>query len=317
MIKATSSGHLLVNVAVALFAGVAGSLLTLLVTGSFKAPPDHQSAVDINDTYENRTDHSPTQLLAESDEPFVVNRDDYVDTEVSQALVAATEERAQLAQVLAQLTRQVETLESDMINREAMDALERASESASEPLEFSGFGNEADFGQSLNGQDRIDTLVSVGIDLQTAQALQSRQDEYQLARLELFDQAEREGWIDSEQFSDRLNQLNERRPDLREELGDAAYDRYLFEAGRSNRVVIASIIPGSAAAIAGLEPGDLVISYADRRVFSTNDLQRATRSGVRGESVSVNIDRQGQSLFFELQRGPLGVTLRQDQRNPS
>ena len=82
-------------------------------------------------------------------------------------------------------------------------------------------------------------------------------------------------------------------------------------------MVIASIIPGSAAEIAGLSPGDVVMSYAGERIFSTNELQSATRSGVRGEFVAMNVDREGQRLFFDIQRGPMGVTLNREQQNPS
>ncbi|MFK8079706.1 MAG: hypothetical protein AB8B97_05425 [Granulosicoccus sp.] len=323
-----SSGHILASTSLALLAGVLGSVLTLLITGNLPLSSGQVSAQITAVDASPEIDQSPAESRLMRQDTAVAERPDLESesyTQLSQVLDEASEERAQLAQVLAQLTRQIETLESDFINLQAMNALDSATQPDTQqpgmPEGHSGgrgnFGNSGNFGPGINAQERIDTLVSVGVDLQSAQALQARQDQYQLARLELFDQAEREGWIDSEQFSDRLTELNDQRLDLREELGDEAYDRYLFEAGQSNRVVIASIIPGSQADIAGLQPLDMVIAYANRRVFSTGDLQRATRAGVRGEQVPVSVERQGQSLFFELQRGPLGVTLNQDQQNPS
>lgn len=311
----------MVNGALALFAGVLGSLLTLLVTNNLNVPEMNETTSEAADASVIRSDADiSAKLLPISDNsPAASNSAGTIDplAELQSALEQASEERAQLAQVLAQLTFQIETLESDAINQRALDALEGDSQATADQSASAGISDFGDFSQPLNGQDRIDTLVSAGIDLQSAQAVQARQDQYQLARLELFDQAEREGWTDTEQFSDRLAQLNEQRPDLRDELGDDAYDRYLFEAGRSNRVVVASIIPGSEAEIAGLQPGDIVISYANERVFATRDLQSATRAGVRGEPVAISVDRQGQPLFFDIPRGPLGVTLSQDQQNPS
>lgn len=309
-------GNVVLYGMIALLAGAFGSVLTLLATSNLQVPAFEPADQMVN----NATLDAPglsAEVPAEpnDDTPERLDRADNVETSgINEALKAASEERAQLAKVLAQLTQQVETLESDAINLQSLADIETLENTVTQQNGSTGFDS---FGQAVSGQDRIDTLVSAGVDLQSAQALQDRQDQFQLARLELFDQAEREGWADSEQFTDRLTELNETRPDLREELGDDAYDRYLFEAGRNNRVVIASIIPGSAAEIAGLSPGDVVMSYAGERIFSTNELQSATRSGVRGEFVAMNVDREGQRLFFDIQRGPMGVTLNREQQNPS
>lgn len=319
-VKNQPLGYYLFSAVLAISAGALGSFLTLLATNNLQVPVIDESGDQISTS----SDVQSNDVLASESTPTndvdsqnlnAENIGRY--TEFGNALKEASEERAQLAKVLAQLTRQVESLESDAINMRSLADLESSTQTDANQQGSSELGRAGEFSQSLGGQERIDSLVSAGIDLQSAEALQARQDQYQLARLELFDQAQREGWIDSEQFSDRLTQLNEQRPDLREELGDDAYDRYLFEAGRSNRVIVASIISGSAAEIAGLEPGDMIIAYAGERIFSTGDLQSATRAGVRGESVDISVNRQGQPLFFNIQRGPMGVTLNQDQQNPS
>ncbi|MFK7860580.1 MAG: PDZ domain-containing protein [Granulosicoccus sp.] len=323
--KSRTSGHILLKLAIPLFAAIVGSVLTLAATGKLLQSEANNIATIAPAGVDEAKAVSPI-IDDIAINPLDDNwRDDDNYEEFDTALKEASEERAQLAQVLAQLTRQIESLESDIINLQAMGSLQDNLQSGQDRPVSSDFShssgggdrNFGNFGQPLTAQDRVDALVSIGIDLQSAQNLQARQDQYQLARLELFDQAQREGWIESEQFSDRLTELNGQRPDLRAELGDDAYDRYLFEAGQSNRVVIASIIPGSQADIAGLAPGDIVISYANGRVFSTSDLQRATRDGVRGEPVPMDVSRQGQTLFFEVQRGPLGVTLNQDTQSPS
>lgn len=161
-----------------------------------------------------------------------------------------------------------------------------------------------------------DRLVAAGVDTQTASNLQNRIDQQDLARLELIDQASREGWRDSEEFDRQLATLEADQVDLRSELGDEGFDRYLYESGGSNRVGVGSVITGSAADQAGLQPGDRVISYADQRVFSLRELQQATRAGQRGEVVQVTVQRDGSEVVVSVPRGPLGITLQPERVEP-
>ncbi len=171
-----------------------------------------------------------------------------------------------------------------------------------------GFRRRGGFGQP-DSDEQYESLVSAGIDPAVAAEIKQRSDQWTLQRLELVDQASREGWRRSEEFEERMSALREERPDIRSELGDDDYDRYLFESGESNRVQIGSIIEGSAAQIAGVQVGDIVRSYAGQRIYTMRELQSATREGTRGESVSVFIERGSQQLALDVSRGPLGVTL--------
>ena len=164
-------------------------------------------------------------------------------------------------------------------------------------------------GSANTPREQYQNLLAAGIDQQSAEDIQQRSDSNQLARLELYDQATREGWLDSDDFSKRLSELESGRVDIRLELGDANYDRYLFAAGRNNRVAIASVIGGSAAQLAGIISGDRVLSYANQRVFTMRELQGATREGSRGEYVQITLQRDLDTVVTELPRGPLGVTL--------
>ncbi len=313
-----NSRDLLVNVALALFAGALGSLLTLLLTSNLTPPTNQDSG-------------SPVALVPVESEPITnqpvldtlvdqsLNDEAYsteLQRDLREALDEAAEERAQLAQTLVQLTRQIEILESDAINREGREALQSADTAQSTPENSTAAAN-AGGAERSEAQERIDSLIAAGIDAQQAQEIQARQDQYQLARLELIDQAERENWRDTDEFAQRSSELDAQRPDLRSELGDENYDRYLFESGRNNRVVVSAIIPGSVAETVGLQTGDMVISYANERIFSRRELQQATREGLRGESVALTVQRQGQTLFFDVPRGPLGVSMSAEQQSPS
>jgi hypothetical protein len=96
---------------------------------------------------------------------------------------------------------------------------------------------------------------------------------------------------------------------LRTSMGDEAYDQFLYASGGSNRVKVGSVMSGSAAEVAGLMSGDLVLSYGDQRVYQFNDLRRLSYTGDVGELVVVEVKRADNSVTqLVLPRGPLGVS---------
>jgi chaperonin cofactor prefoldin len=159
------------------------------------------------------------------------------------------------------------------------------------------------------GEDRRAALVAAGVPEAQAQDVVWRQSEQDLERLELRDQAIREGWFRSERYFEELQALNDGGVNLREEIGEQAYDSYLFQAGANNRITVTSIIPGSAAELSGMLPGDIIESYAGDSVYSFSDLRAATTEGTRGEEVLVKIRRGDALIETWVARGPVGVTL--------
>jgi hypothetical protein len=152
-------------------------------------------------------------------------------------------------------------------------------------------------------------LVQAGLGEDAAAELVQRQGQKSLDRLNLRDIAAREGWLGTDRYRDELARIQEDAVDLRRELGDEAYDRYLYAAGEDNRVRIDGIIPGSVGELAGLQPGDMIETYAGDHVFNYSDLRDATAGGERGELVQVRIRRGGQVFDAWVARGPLGVQL--------
>ncbi len=158
-------------------------------------------------------------------------------------------------------------------------------------------------------QSDAETLIAAGFDPDEAGYLANRWGQQQMDLLYLRDQAMREGWIDTPRYEQAAQDLRSGRDSIREELGPEAYDRFLFAAGRANRVVLNSIIDSSPAQTIGLQPSDAVLSYDGNRIFSFNDLRTATTAGEPGAPVVIEIDRGGQRLELEIARGPIGVTL--------
>lgn len=154
-----------------------------------------------------------------------------------------------------------------------------------------------------------DSLVKAGIDPVVAADIVRRKNDVDLQLLELRDRAMREGYLGTGRYQRELNALMAENVVLRDEIGDDAYDRYLFATGQHNRVKIASVMMGSPAEQAGLKSGDMILSYNDKPMFKWNELQDATTKGERGEYVNVSVMRNGQLMNMWLPRGPLGVRL--------
>ena len=155
----------------------------------------------------------------------------------------------------------------------------------------------------------LDNLIKGGIDPSLAEDIVRRKNSIELKRLALQDLATREGYLNTQQYFDELEAINFNDISLREELGDQRYDEYLFNSKQNNRIRISSVMLGSAAEQAGIQAGDVVISYDNTRMFSWQELKDATSEGQLGEYVSISIYRDGQIFSFSVPRGPLGVQL--------
>ena len=158
-------------------------------------------------------------------------------------------------------------------------------------------------------QERWDALVSSGVPEGQADDILDRQASLELARLELRDRAAREGWSDSERFRQQSGDLARDVVDLRDEVGEAAYDRYLFNTGARNRVEVESVMQGSAGEASGLLPGDVIEAYAEERIFDARALRDATTRGRRGEQVLLQLRRGDVVVETWVPRGPIGVRL--------
>jgi hypothetical protein len=159
-------------------------------------------------------------------------------------------------------------------------------------------------------------MVQAGLAEDVAAELIRRQGQQSLDRLNLRDVAAREGWLATERYREELRRIEEDSVDLRQELGDEVYDRYLFAAGEDNRVRVDGIIPGSVGEMSGLQPGDLIESYAGEPVLTFADLRDGTSAGERGELVQVRV-RRGEQIFDTwVSRGPLGVQLESARAEP-
>lgn len=168
--------------------------------------------------------------------------------------------------------------------------------------------SEPEPGQDFEARAEARTarFMSVGFSAEDEKELTRRMDEAEMETLYLRDRARREGWLRTPQYREATAEL---RNELRNEIGEEAYDRLLYASEQNNRVLINDVLESSPAQEIGLKPGDVLISYDGTRVFSRRDLRVATRQGEPNDRVPLHVERNGQVLELEIPRGPLGVHL--------
>jgi len=144
-------------------------------------------------------------------------------------------------------------------------------------------------------------LTANGFNNEEAAWIIQQQSEAILDSLNAQYQAQREAF---EQGQNNLSQSDR----LRERIGDDAFEKYLEANNRATSVSVGSIINRSPAQNAGLQAGDHIIAYAGKRVFNIRDLNRQTLQGNVGESVLIEVERDGNPIQLTIPRGPVGVT---------
>lgn len=236
---------------------------------------------------------SPPTLAQRQDNPPVE-----ADTDLRERIAALVASSARMQSQLGAVTRRLEQLERAQMSSD----IERQDTRPPRPR---------------TPQERSAVLIEAGVPRALAEDILWEESDLALSRLELRDQAVREGWMGEERYREELRALNERDVPLRERVGDERYDRYLYLAGRDNRVSVTAAFSGSAAEQGGVEPEDLIEAYAGERVFNYADLRRATSEGERGELVQMRIRRGGQLIDLWVPRGPLGVQLDRRRVAPS
>ncbi len=276
------------------------ALATLGRSAPAPATQDLQTAPAAPSTTLSATDEPPiTPLLASA--PLAASETLQAKVSyLSKQRDAASAARQQLQDELSQVKTTIQTLE------QRLDELSKA-----EPVD-----TPQPRAIARSRQSEAKTFTAAGFDANEAEYLANRWGQQQMDLLYLRDEAIRDGWINTPRYEQAARELRRGSDSIREELGPEAYDRFLFAAGRANRVVLNSVIDSSPGQAVGLQPGDTILSYDGNRIFSFSDLRNATTAGEPDAPVVIAIDRDGQRLEFEIARGPIGVTLGSQRAEP-
>ena len=199
------------------------------------------------------------------------------------------------------LEEKIAELEARVVKLEATIAYEAQSDAETSKIVSAA--------NSMNRVLTKNSLLKAGLSEETAADIVRRRNEIELRKLELRDNASREDYLGTARYRRELTALVEEQTTLREELGDYAYDLYLYANGQPNRVKLLSVMLGSSAEQAGFMEGDIVLTYGQETMFDWNELKSATSEGELGEYVNVNVLRDGEAVSLWVPRGPLGVRL--------
>ncbi len=167
-----------------------------------------------------------------------------------------------------------------------------------------------EFRQRRNGQSdegRAERLIASGFAPDRAEWILQRESELEMEAMQARFDARRSG-DPVNPFDPSLNSNSA----LRAEIGDAEYEQYLQANNRPTAVSVGNVLESSPAQRVGLQSGDQIVSYDGTRVFDTSDLNQQTMLGEPGESVVVDITRDGIPMQVVLPRGPIGVSTGRD-----
>lgn len=240
------------------------------------------------------------EVLTPADSPSGFDNTQSVETRIA-ALEQAVSDERQARQLLQEevfyLTSELEIL-ADLRIPPRADASPVESQG-----DESGDSRREAIRRRNSREGRVERLVAAGFLPSQADWILQREQELQMQSLQERFDAERSG-----EPIDWVANRNQSGDALREELGEADYERYLEANNRSTNVSVSSVIESSPAQIAGLQPGDEIFRYDGQRVFSMTDLTRQTMVGEPGQNVAVDVMRNGNLVQVVMPRGPVGIT---------
>ncbi len=225
---------------------------------------------------------------------------------------AAATADAEMAALRMALDREVEARERLALELESLRAQIVSSGRAADDPRATDSPSAAGGGAQRPMFDR-DALVAAGIDPRAAQDLRGRWEGVEMEKIRLGDRARREGWAGTAQHGQELRALDD---ELRQELSQAEYDRYLYATGKANRARVTDVIGRSPADDAGFEPGDTLLSYDGDRIFSIEEIRDRATGSRPGDSIRVEVLRDGERLSLNVPGGPLGLMLAPERQAP-
>jgi len=167
---------------------------------------------------------------------------------------------------------------------------------------------ESDVSTADRGWFNEQALIDSGMGSSQASELKGHFEQLEMERLYLRDRSIRESWS-REKYREAVQSLDSKEGELENQLGESMYDSYLYASGRPNRVSVTSVFPSAQAGIAGIVSGDHLIRYDNQRIYNGFDLREATSGGNAGDTVALEVEREGKTIQFYLVRGPLGIRM--------
>lgn len=151
-------------------------------------------------------------------------------------------------------------------------------------------------------QRQLENFIEAGLAPDRAQYVMQRQEALQYEALEARYAASQNGASAGEVANLNVDSL------LREELGDADYEKYLEGSGRPTTVLVNEVLQNSPAQAVGILPGDEIVAYNGERVFDIGELTERTNALKPGQTVALSIERDGLPMQVFVASGPIGIS---------
>jgi hypothetical protein len=150
-------------------------------------------------------------------------------------------------------------------------------------------------------QQQFDRFVAAGLAPHRAQAIMQREAELEMEVLRARHAATQSGATPQEVANITPLVL------LRSELGNTEYAQYLDARGRRTSISVREVLRNSPAEIAGLKPGDEIMTYNGQRAIDLNELTALSYEAESGTPVPLELIRDGQPIQIYVEAGPLGI----------
>ncbi len=256
-----------------------------------------------------------------------------LSTELNTEIAALKMQVTNLIELVNNEKMQRESLQTDFANikqqltlvntQQASTAQSNTSPSSEEPVAAVAT-SEQTAGTQFQRSDLIEEaqttssiLAAIGVDPEIAENIEELSEKREMDQLYMRNTAIREGWFGTEKYFQENRKFEQESNVIRSELGDSKYDEYLYTSGRFNRIKVSSVLAQSPAEQAGIQSGDVIVSYDNARVFSWSDLTNMTATGEPGETVQVSVAREGVVSNVFIMRGPLGIRLESMRADPN
>lgn len=161
---------------------------------------------------------------------------------------------------------------------------------------------------AIRRQREVEKLMAAGFAPDRIEWIMHRSDELQAQRKKDQMERRRQGLpLDAEQEAVHYYDQD---AGLRSEIGDDEYTRYRLALGRPAGVRVSALTQGSPASRAGLLSGDDIVNYGGTRVFNLAELTELASRRNPGDSVLVDVQRNGQTIQLVVPGGPLRIETR-------
>lgn len=270
------------------------ALATGVAIGIFIQHSSDRQDTKIPTPFQNSDDVATDRMIEKNSETVQFAAD---INELKRLLQNEIRVRQELEQKVDALNRQLVDIGGDLQSSTAVVSNEQVSDE-----------DDLDVLISNQGWFNEQAMIDSGMNSSQASELKLVFEQLEMERLYLRNQSIRESWS-SEKLTEAMQALESREDELKNQLGEAAYDAYLYASGQPNRVAVTNVLEHAQAGKAGIISGDYIVRYDNQRIHNWLDLRDATASGNISDTVALEVERDGETIQFYLARGPLGIRM--------